>query len=168
MHRCFSVMPSRSLTSVISAFAVLLIAAVLSACDNGDTATLNDQANTATFGEYIVRFNLVPAAGLTPAMADKYDVEPTEDTYVLNVSVHDLDAGLTGAPLPATIHATVANANAQLITVPITAVVANDNVTYHGSVEVHEATSLKFTLDVQPHGADEPFKLDFERDFALR
>lgn len=144
-----------------------LLMLLVAGCGNDTDPVTNASGGTAEIGDYVARFNVTRGTHLPQDAAAEHGVERSHDVYLLNVSVYPAQAGVTAKPVAASIDAKVANANAQLESIPMRAAVANASTTYFGTVEMDNVTRLDFKLDIRPDGSDETYEVAFHRDFRV-
>ena len=148
---------------------LLLGAAVIgSGCGDRDEVQIQADGGTAKHGDYLVRFNVVPTQALSGEAAEDYGITADDDTYQLNISVHERNSSAGSPTVKAALDAAVVTANAQILDIPMTLVSRDGFDSYFGTVSIPEASLLQFTVEVQPSDALEPFTVAFDRQVGLR
>jgi len=114
-----------------------------------------------TFGDYTLIYSATPADTLPEEAARRHGIAADSNTVLLNVTVQR-----DGANLPARIDARAVNLAGQAREIDMQETVANDLVSYTGTVEIADREVLDFDLEVLPEGAAEPFGLEFRQAFT--
>ncbi len=120
------------------------------------------QVHEQTFGNYVVRANVIAASALSEAQASEHAIEASPDTGVLNVVVLRR-SDTPGATVPAEVRAWIAAIAGFKVPIDMRAAVANERVSYFGTFEIPARQSdVQFRIWVRPVDESRSFEFRFE------
>ncbi|HLT43579.1 MAG TPA: DUF4426 domain-containing protein [Luteimonas sp.] len=151
------------------------LAGSMAACD-GDPSSRADLAAHAEaarqpaelqIGDVTIRASLVPTASLSPAIAQRYGVEPEHGAQLLLVGVRQGPVH-EETSVPAQVTARARDLRGVWQDVPIHEVRSEGFIDYAGTARVSPPDTLTFEISVRHAGADAPALLRFSRDVLPR
>lgn len=116
-------------------------------------------------GDYVVHYNALPTAALSPAMASQYAITRSPRHGMLNVSVRRLGADASDTALAARIEGMATTLTGAKVPVTIREI-AGTEVSYIGLFEFDPPDTLTFELKVTPQGSTQAIALRYNHDFT--
>lgn len=118
-----------------------------------------------TVGDYAIHYNALSTESLPAEVARNYGIRRSANRALLNVSVLKRNMGLTGQPVEARVTASAANLNAQMREIPMRKIAEDNAIYYVGEVGISNAETLRFNIEVDAEGMDEPTTISFDQQF---
>ncbi len=153
---------------------VSLAAVIILAGCNQDTATQvtnsapaaePPEATLKDFGDYVVHFNAMSTDLLQPEIARTYNIVRSKNRAMLNISIIRKQEGTTGQSVSADVRITANNLTGQVKDLVLRRIEEGDAIYYIGDVQVANAETLIFNLDVKPEDATGSYQVRFSRQF---
>lgn len=120
------------------------------------------------FGEYVVHFNAVTTALLSPEMASHYNIQRSSNKALLNITVLKKVLGAAASPVEAEVSASAVNLTDQYRDIKMRKVKEEGAIYYLGTMSVDNQETYDFTVNVTPEGRDNPFVVRFRQQFFTR
>jgi hypothetical protein len=121
------------------------------------------------FGDYVVHVNAMTSAGLTPEVAQNYDITRSENSGLINLVVlKQTDDIGASKPVKADVSTSAANLNGQLKTFNLTEIEDGDSIYYIGLVSVDDREIINFDFDVIPEGTSQVLQIRFTHEFYTK
>lgn len=128
-------------------------------------ATEPDTASSKDFGSYVVHFNALLTADLTPEVASNFGIVRSPNQVMVNLSVTRKMEGEINAAIPATVSVSARNLASQDKGITIREIQDGDAIYYIGVTPVINEETLVFTVEAIPEGESRPLSLQFKRQF---
>jgi hypothetical protein len=153
--------------------ATLVTAIMLSGC-NQDTATQITENRPAAeppevaskdFGDYTVHFSAMSTDLLEPEVARTYNIVRSKNRAMLSISIIRKIEDTTGKSVTADIQIAANNLTGQVKNLVLRKIQEGDAIYYIGDVQVANAETLVFDLDVKPEESATRFSVRFSRQF---
>jgi len=153
--------------------ATLITAIMLSGCNQDTTTQISEnrpaaeppEAASKDFGDYTVHFSAMSTDLLEPEIARTYNIVRSKNRAMLNISIIRKIEGTTGESVTADIQIAANNLTGQVKNLVLRKVQEGDAIYYIGDVQVANAETLIFDLDVKPEDSATRFPVRFSRQF---
>ncbi|WP_462322424.1 DUF4426 domain-containing protein [Halochromatium sp.] len=120
---------------------------------------------TWTLGDYVVYANAVRTDFLAPQVADKLDIERSNEKALITVSVQKPTASASGSSVEADVRVTATRASDTVETVEMQEHRADDDIYYLGVLPVRDREPVTFNFAIAPASDDQTYDFAFERYF---
>lgn len=118
-----------------------------------------------TFGDYTIHYSAFTTDILTPEVAKAYNIRPSKNRALLNISVLKKVMGTTGQPVRAAVKATATNLSAQLQELKVRELEEHGAIYYLAETLVDNEETLKYSVHVVPEGESAPLEFSFDQQF---
>lgn len=152
-----------------ASFPALATLAFIVGCDQAADADLAPTATATTetfreFGDYVVHFNALSTDRLTPDIAREYDIIRSRNRGLLTVSVLRTDDSAEHA-VRGDVSVSAVNLTGQLKGMTMREITEGSAIYYIGEVNVSDAETLIFSINVKPVDETESFSIRYMRQF---
>lgn len=168
-------MINTGLTRTVGLVLVSLGVVGLTACDSPSTVgsstgegrtrlSVND--SYGEFGEYVVHVNGMTATGLTPEVAQAYNIVRSEDRGVVNLVVLRKSENVgVSEPVTAVVEVSAANLTGQLKAVEVREIIDAESIYYICEVTVDNRETINFDFDIRPENGTRVLPVRFTHQF---
>lgn len=139
--------------------------AVAAVCLTIPLLACNDETGTTTHntsGDYELIHAVIRTSELPETSASRYDIDQERDNLLITLVIKDK---ATGNNVPAEVEVDAFNAAGQLMEIEVEELVANDMVSYVGTLDVELPAILDFHVQYRPQGEPDAFEVEFREDF---
>lgn len=114
---------------------------------------------------YTIHHNALTTDGLTPGVAQAYNIQRSKNRGMLTVSVLKNQKDATGIPVQALIKVRATNLNSQLREITMHEVNEGGAIYYIGDFRISNEETLNFHLEITPAGVDKTFEAKLTQEF---
>ncbi len=139
-----------------------LLAIILFAC-----STWAQAERSQDFGDYVVHYNAIQTALLSPEVASHYNIQRSRNRALLNIVVQRKELGAPVEPVTARVEAEAYNMVRQLREIEVREVKEPNAIYYIGEFFVRDQDTLSFTLDIRPQGSNRELEVKFRQQFFV-
>lgn len=118
------------------------------------------------FGTYIVYYSAVLTEAVAPSAADAHGIQHGRDRGLLNLAVERKSGERPFPSVAAEMRVRATNLAGQLKEVEMRPVESGDYIYYIGTFPVAPREVVNFEIEVRPEGADQSFRVQFQRRFV--
>lgn len=120
------------------------------------------------FGEYVIHFNALRTAQLSPDIARQYGIVRSQNRAMLNVSILKKSEGTMGTPVTGSVSASAINLTGQLKDITVQEIKEGDSAVYYiGETSIADGETLIFTVDATPINEASRFTVRFKKQFFV-
>ena len=153
--------------------ATLATAIIIAGCDQDTTTQVRKSGPIAEppevaskdFGEHVVHFSAMSTDLLEPEIARTYNIVRSKNRAMLNISIIRKVNGTIGESVSGDVKAAVNNLTGQVKNMTLRKIQEGDAIYYIGDVQVANAETLIFNLDIKPEDTTESYQFRFTRQF---
>jgi len=117
------------------------------------------------FGDYVVHFNAINTAQLTPEIARQYGIVRSSNRGMLNISILQKAPNSAGVPVAGSIFASAVNLTGQLKQLALREIREESAVYYIAEFAIANEETLIFTIDVTPMNEPSRFSVRYMKQF---
>jgi hypothetical protein len=129
-------------------------------------ADLQIAEQTWQLGDYVAHANAVHTAFLAQEVADKFEIERSNEKALVTVSVQKADGSTPTNPVEAEVRVTATRAEEKTANnVEMRTHLAGEDLYYLGVLPVRNGESVRFDFAIKPVPGDETYRFSFERYF---
>lgn len=146
---------------------------LLTGCDQNNTNLVPEEGPTAEppvaaqkdIGDHVVHFSAMSTDLLQPEIARTYNIVRSKNRAMVNISIIRKKEGTIGMPVNGEIDIVANNLTGQVKNLALRKIQEGDAIYYIGDVQVANAETLIFNMNVKPEGAEGAYPLRFTRQF---
>ena len=117
-------------------------------------------------GDFVVHYNALSTDHIPPQIAQAYSIRRSSNLAMLNVTVLRKEADGTETPMQAKVEANAVNLTGQRRTLEMREIPdAGGAVYYIGILSVYNLETIKFTVNLDIEGLEEPAFIEFRKQF---
>lgn len=143
----------------------LRIAAVVVLCALALASGRVQAEQSQDFGDYVVHFNALTTNQLPPQAASAYNIQRSANRVLLTITVLKKVMGAPGTPVSAKVKAEAVNLTGHHHTIAMRTVEDDGAIYFLGTLNVDNAETYHFTINIGPEGIDETFVVKFRKQF---
>ena len=146
---------------------------ILAGCDQNDANLAPEEGPTAEppeaaqkdLGDHVVHFSAMTTDLLQPEIARTYDIVRSKNRAMVNISIIKKEEGTIGKPVNGEIDIVANNLTGQVKNLALRRIQEGNAIYYIGDVQVANAETLVFNMNVKPEGAEGASPVRFTRQF---
>ncbi len=117
------------------------------------------------FGDFVVHYNAIQTALLTPEIASSYGIVRSRTRALLNISV--MRAGVNGPdkPVKARVDARTTTLAQQVDPIEMQEITEGEAIYYVGTLHFRDKQILDFNVEIRPAGSAQTLELTFRQQF---
>lgn len=123
------------------------------------------EEQTWMLGDYVVYANAVRTDFLAPQVADKLNIERSNEKALITVSAQQAGRSAPASSVEAEVRVTATRSSDKLVNVEMREHRADDNIYYLGVLPIRDREPISFDFAIAPAPDDQTYRFSFERLF---
>lgn len=154
---------TRPLAAPLLMLAGLMLAGLAAGPLYGDELRIAEQS--WRLGDYVAHANAVRTDFLTPEIADKFEIERSNEQALITVSVQQASGSAPADPVAAEVRVTATRTEEAAEAVAMRTHRADDDIYHLGVLPIHDGERIHFEFAITPAPDADTYRFGFARDF---
>jgi len=123
------------------------------------------EEQTWVLGDYVAHANALRTDFLAPQVADKFNIDRSNEKALITVSVQKSDRSASASSVEADVRVTATRSSDAVEKVEMREHRANDDIYYLGVLPIRDREPISFDFAIAPAPGDQTYRFGFERFF---